>query len=84
VGKVGPADLGVDAVSMIASGEVHLVINTPSGGGARADGALIRTACVVHAVPCLTTLNAGFAAARGIADTRERGWRVHSLQELHG
>ena len=84
VGKVGPADLGVDAVSMIASGEVHLVINTPSGGGARADGALIRTACVVHAVPCLTTLNAGFAAARGIADTRELGWRVHSLQELHG
>jgi len=84
VGKVGPADLGVDAVSMIGSGEVHLVINTPSGGGARADGALIRAACVVHAVPCLTTLNAGFAAARGIADTRERGWRVHSLQELHG
>jgi carbamoyl-phosphate synthase large subunit len=84
VGKVGPADLGVDAVSMIASGEVHLVVNTPSGGGARADGALIRTACVVHAVPCLTTLNAGFAAAKGIADTRSRGWRVHSLQELHG
>jgi len=83
VGKVGPADLGVDAVSMIASGEVHLVVNTPSGGGARADGALIRTACVVHAVPCLTTLNAGFAAAKGIGDTRERGWRVHSLQELH-
>ena len=84
VGKVGPADLGVDAVSMIASGEVHLVINTPSGGVARSDGALIRTACVVHAVPCLTTLAAGFAAALGIADTRERGWRVHSLQELHG
>ena len=84
VGKVGPADLGVDAVSMIASGEVHLVINTPSGGLARSDGALIRTACVVHAVPCLTTLAAGFAAALGIADTREHGWRVHSLQELHG
>ncbi|NNN01291.1 MAG: carbamoyl phosphate synthase large subunit, partial [Acidimicrobiaceae bacterium] len=84
VGKVGPADLGLDAVSMIASGQVHLVVNTPSGGGARADGALIRSACVVNAVPCLTTLSAGFAAAKGIADTRERGWRVHSLQELHG
>ena len=84
VGKVGPADLGVDAVSMIASGDVHLVVNTPSGGGARADGALIRAACITHAVPCLTTLNAGFAAAKGIGDTREKGWRIHSLQELHG
>jgi carbamoyl-phosphate synthase large subunit len=83
VGKVGLADLGVDAVSMIGSGEVHLVVNTPSGGGARADGAHIRGACVVHAVPCLTTLSAGFAAAKGIADTRKRGWRVTSLQELH-
>ncbi len=83
VGKVGLADMGVDAVTMIASGDVHLVVNTPSGSGARADGALIRTACVVHAVPCLTTISAGFAAAKGIADTRAHGWRVVSLQELH-
>jgi carbamoyl-phosphate synthase large subunit len=83
VGKVGLADMGVDAVSMIAAGDVQLVINTPSGSGARADGALIRGACVVHAVSCLTTLSAGFAAAKGIADTRSQGWRVASLQELH-
>jgi carbamoyl-phosphate synthase large subunit len=82
VGKVGLRD-GVDAVALIASGEVHLVINTPSGGGAHRDGALIRTACVVHAVACLTTLNAGYAAAVGIAETRERGWRVESLQGMH-
>jgi carbamoyl-phosphate synthase large subunit len=83
VGKVGLADLGVNAVSMISSGEVHLVVNTPSGGGARADGAQIRIACVALAVPCLTTLSAGFAAAKGIADTRSKGWRARSLQELH-
>ena len=83
VGKIGVAEFGVDAVTMIASGEVHLVVNTPSGQGARADGVAIRGACVVHAVPCLTTLNAGFAAAKGIGDTRAHGWRVHSLQELH-
>jgi carbamoyl-phosphate synthase large subunit len=83
VGKVGLADMGVDAVSMIASGDVHLVVNTPSGGVARADGALIRSACVLNAVPCLTTLSAGFAAAKGISDTRVQGWRVMSLQELH-
>jgi carbamoyl-phosphate synthase large subunit len=83
VGKIGVAELGADAVSMLASGHVQLVVNTPSGSGARVDGAEIRTACIVHAVPCLTTLSAGFAAALGIADTRARGWRVRSLQELH-
>jgi carbamoyl-phosphate synthase large subunit len=83
VGKVGLADMGVDAVSMIASGDVQLVVNTPSGSGAHEDGALIRGASVVHGVSCLTTLAAGFAAAKGIADTRAHGWRVVSLQELH-
>ena len=83
VGKIGLKEMGADAVSMIASGDIQLVVNTPSGSGARADGAAIRAACVVHAVACLTTMSAGFAAAKGIADTREKGWRVNSLQELH-
>ena len=84
VGKVGLADLGADAVTLIADGAVQLVVNTPSGGDAMVDGAQIRHACITHGVPCLTTLNAGLAAARGIADTRTHGWRVRSLQELHG
>jgi carbamoyl-phosphate synthase large subunit len=83
VGKVGLGDLGVDAVKMIKSGEVQMVVNTPSGSSARSDGAEIRTACVGYGVACLTTLSAGLAAAKGIADTREKGWRVHTLQELH-
>ncbi|MHB1968960.1 MAG: carbamoyl-phosphate synthase large subunit [Acidimicrobiales bacterium] len=84
VSKVGQGDLGVDAVELIASGGVHLVVNTPTGSTAHSDGAAIRTACVGHGVPCLTTLAAGFAAARGIEETRAHGWRVRSLQELHG
>ncbi len=83
VGKVGLGDLGVDAVKLIASGEINMVVNTPSGSRARSDGAAIRAACVGHGVACVTTLNAGFAAAKGIADTRSQGWRVRSLQELH-
>ena len=84
VAKVGVRDGAHDAVELISQGRVQLVINTPSGRGARSDGAHIRTACVIHQVPCLTTVAAGLAAARGIADTFEHGWRVHSLQELHG
>ena len=83
VGKIGAADLGVDAVSLIASGQVHLVVNTPSGRSARADGVAIRAACIVYKVACLTTLSAAHAAVEGIRDTREQGWRVVSLQELH-
>jgi carbamoyl-phosphate synthase large subunit len=83
VGKVGLGDLGVNAVKMIASGEVQMVVNTPSGSSARSDGAEIRGACVGHGVACVTTLSAGFAAAKGIEDTRAKGWRVRTLQELH-
>jgi carbamoyl-phosphate synthase large subunit len=83
VGKIGAADLGVDAVSLIASGEVNMVINTPSGRSARADGAAIRMACTVNKVACMTTLSAAQAAVVGIGDTRRQGWRVSSLQDLH-
>jgi carbamoyl-phosphate synthase large subunit len=83
VGKIGLGDLGVDAVKLIASGDVQMVVNTPSGSSARSDGVEIRGACVGHGVACLTTMSAAFAAAKGIADTRTHGWRVHSLQELH-
>ena len=37
---------GRDAVSLIASGEVAIVINTPQGSGARMDGYEIRSAAV--------------------------------------
>jgi carbamoyl-phosphate synthase large subunit len=83
VGKVGVNDGAADAVELINEGRVQLVINTPSGRGARADGAHIRAACVANGVPCLTTVAAGLAAARGITDTVEQGWTVRSLQELH-
>ncbi|MCU1363363.1 MAG: carbamoyl-phosphate synthase large subunit, partial [Acidimicrobiaceae bacterium] len=83
VGKVGLGDLAIDAIKLITSGDVQMVVNTPSGSSAHSDGAEIRTACVGHGVACVTTLSAGFAAAKGIADTRARGWRVRTLQELH-
>jgi carbamoyl-phosphate synthase large subunit len=83
VGKVGLSDLAGNAVGLIAADEVQMVVNTPSGSSARSDGAEIRKACVANAVACVTTLSAGFAAAKGIADTRDKGWRVASLQSLH-
>jgi len=69
----------------IERGDVDLVVNTPTGFGARTDGYEIRRAAVMHGIPCLTTLSAGVSAARAIAGRRRDGEpEVLCLQELHG
>jgi carbamoyl-phosphate synthase large subunit len=80
--KLGEA-VGTNAVELLSSGKVDLVVNTPRGRGPRADGAYIRTAANVHSVPCLTTVAAALAAAAGIADWTTHGLSVRSLQEYH-
>jgi carbamoyl-phosphate synthase large subunit len=68
----------------IERGEVDLVVNTPTGVGARSDGYEIRRAAVAHGIPCLTTLAAGASAARAIARAGRDGEpEVLCLQELH-
>ncbi|MFN2505424.1 MAG: carbamoyl-phosphate synthase large subunit [Acidimicrobiales bacterium] len=71
------------ALERIGNAEIDLVVNTPRGLGARADGAYIRRAANVHNVPCLTTVAAALAAAGGIADWASHGLSVRSLQEYH-
>ncbi|HEY0516541.1 MAG TPA: carbamoyl-phosphate synthase large subunit [Solirubrobacteraceae bacterium] len=71
-------------VDWIERGDVDLVINTPTGVGARTDGHEIRRAAVGHGIPCLTTLSAGVSAARAIARSRIDGEPdVLCLQDLH-
>jgi carbamoyl-phosphate synthase large subunit len=71
-------------VDWIERGDVDIVINTPTGSGARTDGWEIRRAAVMRGIPCLTTLSAGVSAARAIAKARSGGEApVLSLQELH-
>ena len=72
-------------VDWIERGDVDLVVNTPTGSGARTDGWEIRRAAIAHGIPCLTTLAAGHSAARAIARARLDGEpEVLCLQELHG
>ena len=82
VAKLGEPT-GTDAVELIASGQVQLVVNSPRGRGPRADGAHIRTAAGANHVPLLTTAAAGLAAANGMADWARHPLRVRSLQEYH-
>jgi carbamoyl-phosphate synthase large subunit len=60
---------------------VALVINTPSGKGARTDEGKIRAAAVQAGVPCVTTLEAATAAVKAIEALRAEDMQVQSLQE---
>ncbi len=71
-------------VDYIRDGTVDLVINTPTGRGARADGYEIRSAATKRGIPCITTLTGASAATRAIAAARQGGAEPISLQELHG
>jgi carbamoyl-phosphate synthase large subunit len=70
-------------VDYIRGGDVDMVINTPTGSGARADGYEIRTAAVRHGIPCVTTMTGASAAVRAISAQRGNGHEPKCLQELH-
>jgi carbamoyl-phosphate synthase large subunit len=73
-----------NVVDYIEKGEVDMVINTPTGSGARSDGYEIRSAATRRGIPCITTMTGASAAARAIGAQREGGGtEVLSLQELH-
>jgi carbamoyl-phosphate synthase large subunit len=71
------------ALDLISAGKVQLVVNSPRGRGARADGAYIRRAANVHRIPCLTTAAAAVAAAESTVDRSQHEVRVRTLQEIH-
>lgn len=81
VAKLG--EEGTNAVDLIASGGIDLVVNSPRGRGPRADGAHIRQAAGSHDVALLTTAKAALAAANGLSDMAKHPLRVRSLQEFH-
>ncbi len=70
-------------VDWIERGDVDLVINTPTGTGARSDGWQIRAAAVARGIPCITTMTGAMAAARAMWAARREPPAVVSLQELH-
>ena len=83
VAKVADAvDDEATVVDLVRQGRCDLVINTPQGGGARADGYLIREAALVARVPCVTTISGAAAAVHAIANARAES--ALSLQERIG
>ncbi|MGA1258722.1 MAG: carbamoyl-phosphate synthase large subunit [Ilumatobacteraceae bacterium] len=73
-----------DAVSLIESGEIAFVINTPQDSGTHRDGEAIRKAANVNGVALVTTVRAARAAVQGMRERRDRPLAIRSLQEYHG
>ena len=70
-------------VDLIKTGKINLVINTPLGRESFYDEKSIRRAAIRYNIPCITTLSAANAAARGIREMSGRAAEVAALQDLH-
>ena len=80
--KIGEGSPNV--VDLIEGRQCDLVINTPTGSGARSDGYEIRSSSIRHGIPCITTMTGASAAVRAISARREGTGEILSLQEIHG
>jgi len=70
-------------IDYLKNGDVQLILNTPSGKGARTDEGKIRAAAVQYGVPCITTLSAAEAAVRAMVALRDGEVDVQSLQDRY-
>jgi carbamoyl-phosphate synthase large subunit len=61
--------------------QIALVINTPSGKGARTDEGRIRASAVANGVTCITTLAAAHAAVEACRALRQHELTVTALQD---
>jgi len=70
-------------VDLIKSGQVQLIINTPSRRGPRTDEAKIRSLAVMHNIPIITTIQAAEAASSAIDALKRSPFSVKALQDYH-
>ncbi|MDJ0520885.1 MAG: carbamoyl-phosphate synthase large subunit [Planctomycetota bacterium] len=70
-----------NVLDIVKNRKVHLVINTPSGRGARTDEGQIRGAAAVLNIPCITTMSGATALVQALEAYRAQAIQVRSLQE---
>jgi carbamoyl-phosphate synthase large subunit len=68
-------------VDTMRDGDLKLVMNTPSGKGARTDEGRIRAAAVAHGIACITTIQAADAAVKAMEALREEELAVQAVQD---
>lgn len=72
-----------NAVDLVVSGQVQLLINTPLGKLTQRDDYILRRVALQQRVPYTTTMSAAAAACDAIIALRSRTGEVRSLQEWH-
>ncbi len=72
-----------NAIDLMVSDRIQLLINTPLGKLTQQDDYAIRRAALQHGVPYTTTLSAASAACDAIIALKSRVGEVRSLQEWH-
>ncbi len=81
VQKVGEGRPNI--VDMIKNREIHLVINTPSGGKAQKESSVIRKEAIIRDIPCVTTLSGAEATVYAIERLKVGKMTIRSIQEYH-
>ena len=72
-----------NVLDLIKNGEIHFILNTPSGQQPRRDEVVIRSAGVAARVATMTTLRGARASVAAIRAIQQAGYQVKSLQEYH-
>jgi carbamoyl-phosphate synthase large subunit len=71
-----------DAVELIESGTVTLVINTPTrGGAAHTDGFRIRRASILNGIPCITNISTAKELLKAMLELRKKELDIRRADE---
>jgi carbamoyl-phosphate synthase large subunit len=73
-----------NVVDIIKNGQIQLIINTPSGEEAQADGKLIRRTALVYKIAMVTTIAGAKATAAAIKSLQSQPLEVKALQDYIG
>jgi carbamoyl-phosphate synthase large subunit len=73
-----------NVVDIIKNSQIQLIINTPSGEEAQADGKLIRRTALAYKIPIVTTIAGAKATAAAIKSLQSQPLEVKALQDYLG
>jgi carbamoyl-phosphate synthase large subunit len=73
-----------NVLDIIKNGDIQLIINTPSGEEAQADGRLIRRTALVYKIATVTTIAGAKATAAAIKSLQSQPLDVKALQDYIG
>lgn len=72
-----------NVLDLIKNRQVQLILNTPSGSDAHADGRLIRRSALAYKIPLITTIAGAKATAAALRSLQSETMDVKAIQDYH-